>query len=226
MKRALKIGGMVIGALVILAIAGALIFKKEIQSNAVRRLAAQVCLDKLPADVAPCLANIDAHFDRCVEPLLAKEMGPPDFMQCLGVQMAVDAAPERQVVVECGRENFRAKSLDLTIAYTEPADGRRVIEWQGQKYYLAREPVVTIADFERFALLKEDDYTFLEGTFSEDGGKRLSEATGKNVDGYMAILLNGEVESLPKIMAKLESKVVTFSLSRLPAPEAVCPAKA
>lgn len=102
------------------------------------------------------------------------------------------------------------KPVDFQIRLAESTAGdsltEAVVAKTDLKVYLHSEVLITRQDIQDARLLKrESNEHVIELTFTAKGAERMSEATSKNRNKHLAVLINGQVVFAPRIFATISS---------------------
>jgi hypothetical protein len=148
------------------------------------------------------LACTDFSYQECAASLF--ELAPPNDYR---VQKL--ATPRSEPVAIAPRSG-QAKPVDFQIRLAESTAGdgltEAVVGKTDLKVYLHSEVVITRQDIQEARLLQHESSEYvIELTFTAKGAERMSEATSKNRNKHLAVLINGRVVFAPRIFATISS---------------------
>jgi hypothetical protein len=150
------------------------------------------------------LAATDFSFEPCDASLFdlvpprdyrLQDTGPFGAQRVESQPVEIEPLPGRTAPVEI---EFRLAESTARDGLTEAVVGKTP-----QKVYLHSEPVITRQDITAARLRKDELGIMIELTFTAKGAERMSEATSKNRDKLLAVLINGRVVSAPRILATI-----------------------
>jgi preprotein translocase subunit SecD len=98
--------------------------------------------------------------------------------------------------------------FELCLASDQPVNGwdRRVIRANQREIYVSREVHVTNTDIAK-AWLQQRGEGFAVGLYlTEEGAIKLAKVSGENTGKKLAILVDGEVVSAPRVMAQISDR--------------------
>jgi preprotein translocase subunit SecD len=100
--------------------------------------------------------------------------------------------------------------VEFRLAEANPADGltEATMKDKGEKIYLHKEIVVTCADIQEASVI-ESSVTGefdIKIQFTEEGARKISEATAKHLGRPLAILVDGQVVVAPRIIQMLKDR--------------------
>jgi outer membrane lipoprotein-sorting protein len=153
------------------------------------------------------LACTDFSFGECDASLF--ELKPPDDyrVQRVRANRPESPAPEPVAVAPLAGRNAPV-AFELRLAESTAGDGltEALVGKTDQKVYLHSKPVITRLDIQEVRLLKDESSGYLiELTFTAEGAERLSEATTKNRNKLLAVLIGGRVVFAPRILATISN---------------------
>lgn len=93
-----------------------------------------------------------------------------------------------------------APLLEFRIAHDTPEPGFPPFEFDGDTVYLTPWSVLDDSGIEALALTPAEPGLVVSITLYSEAAERMREVTGRNVGGQMAVLVAGEVRSVPGIM--------------------------
>lgn len=96
-------------------------------------------------------------------------------------------------------------SFDVYAVVAEPTESTKELKDRdtGKPLYLVTPPVVTADDVAAADVVTDEQGTVsFKGTLTDDGGTKMADAT-QTVGGRLAILVDGELVSSPKINAQI-----------------------
>jgi hypothetical protein len=119
-------------------------------------------------------------------------------------------AASRSEPVAIAPRSGQNKPVDFQIRLAESTAGdsltEAVVGKTDLKVYLHSEVVITRQDIKEARLLKREPSEYvIELTFTAKGAERMSEATSKNRNKHLAVLINGRVVFAPRIFATISS---------------------
>ncbi len=132
------------------------------------------------------------------------ELRPPADYR---VQKVGAARPEPVAIAPLSGQNAPV-DFQLRLAESTAGDGltEALVGKTDQKVYLHSQPVITRQDIQEARLLKDETSGYeIELTFTAKGAERLSEATSKNRNKVLAVLINGRVVFAPRIFATISN---------------------
>ena len=149
------------------------------------------------------LACTDFSFRECDASLF--ELSPPKDYRLQKVEAA--RRPEPVAIAPLSGPNARVE-FQLRLAESTAGDGltEALVGKTDQKVYLHSKPVITRQDIQQARLLKDESSGYvIELTFTAKAAERLSEATSKNRNKQLAVLINGRVVFAPRIFATISN---------------------
>jgi len=148
------------------------------------------------------LACTDFSFGECDASLF--ELTPPEDYR---VQKVGAASPEPVAIAPLSGRNTPVE-FEIRLAESIAGDGltEALVGKTDQKVYLHSKPVITRQDIQEARLLKDETSGYvIELTFTAKGAEPLSEATSKNRNKQLAVLINGRVVFAPRILAAISN---------------------
>ena len=148
------------------------------------------------------LACTDFSFRECDASLF--ELTPPEDYR---VQKVGAASPEPAAIAPLSGQNAPV-DFQIRLAESTAGDGltEALVGKTDLKVYLHSKPVITRQDIQEARLLKDERSGYvIELTFTAKGAEQLSEATSKNRNKQLAVLINGRVVFAPRIFATISN---------------------
>jgi hypothetical protein len=148
------------------------------------------------------LACTDFSFGEC-DPALFELTPPEGYL----IQKIGTASPEPVAIAPLTGRN---EPVDFQIRLAESTTGDGLTEAlvgkTNTKVYLHAKPVITREDIQGARLLEDSRSGYMiELTFTVQGAERLAEATSRNRNKQLAVLINGRVVFAPRIFATISS---------------------
>jgi hypothetical protein len=125
-----------------------------------------------------------------------------------------EPVPLREQPIDLGRPTV---AIELRLAEREPAEGLIEATISGKTpltIYLHPEPIVEnqhIQNIQSWEILGSDHSIVIE--FTEAGRARMAEATSKDLPRRLALLIDGQVVSAPRVFAAISDKAQVAGLS-------------
>lgn len=194
---------------------------KSYHRSALQKMASDLCVTGTPAERQGCIDQVLARFPECRHRLGTGELSREQYLPCLGIEDKSKPAAEPSAIGGCSGEDLMMK-IEARLAREAPVKGYRESSFEGRQVFLAPDRIFSVQEARQVELLSGvDGKSMIRATFPESVAKRLEKETGSHIGGLLAIVVEGQVEQLPKINAAITGGSMLISL-KVPSLVGVC----